>query len=97
MLASEDAAHDVSAARASVAKLGEFDAHENVLSIIAHDDTMVNVVGTFPNTLANEWKSKGWREKGLWRFLGDLGAAVEAKEAVKGSMNKLTAEEGLGT
>lgn len=58
-----------------------FDAHDNVLTIIAHDDTMVNVVGVFPNTLANDWKSKGWREKGLWRFLGDFGVAVEAEEA----------------
>ena len=83
--ASEDAAHDITAARDSVRKLGEFDAHENMLSIIAHDDTMVNVVGTFPHTLANDWKSKGWREKGMWKFLGDLGEAVEAKEDGRGN------------
>lgn len=79
LLASEDAAYDLKAARESVTKLGDFDAHENILTLIAHDDTMVNVVGTFPNTLANDWKSKGWREKGIWKFLGDLGEAVEVK------------------
>lgn len=83
LLASEDVAHDVEAARGSVAKLGEFDAHENILTMIAHDDTMVDVVGMFPNTLANDWKSKGWRERGVWKFLGDLEEAVEAKEREK--------------
>ncbi|CAD6567914.1 MAG: hypothetical protein ASARMPREDX12_000839 [Alectoria sarmentosa] len=79
-LASEDGAHDVKAARDSVTKMGDFDAHENILTMIAHDDTMINVVGTFPKTLANNWKSKGWREKGMWKFLGDLREAVEGKE-----------------
>lgn len=80
LLASENAAHDIAAAKDSVRKLGEFDAHENILTMISHDDTMVNVVGVFPNTLANDWKSKGWREKGLWKFLGDFGVAAEAEE-----------------
>lgn len=64
-------------------KMEEFDAHETVLTMIAHDDTMVNVVGTFPNTSANDWKKKGWREKGMWRFLRDFGEAVETKEREK--------------
>lgn len=85
LLVTEGAAHDIQAARDSVAKLGEFDAHENILTMIAHDDTMVTIVGTFPHTLANDWKRKGWREKGLWKFLGDLGKAVEAKEDGNGN------------
>ena len=79
-MASENGAHDVEAARDSVTKMGDFDAQENILTMIAHDDTMVNVVGTFPNTVANDWKRKGWREKGMWKFLADLGEAVESKE-----------------
>ena len=79
LVVSEDAAHDVKAAMESVTKLGEFDAHENILCMIAHDDTMVTVVGTFPNALANDWKSKGWREKGMWKFLADIGEAVEGE------------------
>ena len=80
-MVSGDAAHDMKAARDSVEKMEEFDAHENILTVVAHDDTMVNVVGTFPKTLANDWKRKGWREKGLWKFLGDLGEAVEGAHA----------------
>ena len=80
VLVGETAAHDTRAARESVTKMGEFDARENVLTMIAHDDTLVNVVGTFPTTLANDWKSRGWREKGMWKFLGDLGEAAERKE-----------------
>lgn len=48
ILASEDAAHDAKAARDSIRKMGDFDAHENILTMIAHDGTMINVVGTFP-------------------------------------------------
>ena len=83
LLVRETAAHDFKAAKESVMKMEEFDAHETVLTMIAHDDTMVNVVGTFPNTSANDWKKKGWREKGMWRFLGDFGEAVETKEREK--------------
>ena len=83
LLVGENAAHDMQAARDSVTKMGEFDAHENILTMIAHDDTMVNVVGTFPKTTANDWKSKGWREKGMWKFLGDLAEAVEMQEGEK--------------
>ena len=80
LLARESAAHNIQAARDSITKMGDFDAHENILTMIAHDSTMVDVVGTFPDTKANDWKSKGWREKGLWKFLMDLEEAVEANE-----------------
>lgn len=77
-LAAENAAHDVAAARDSIAKMAEFDAHGNILTILAHDHTMLDVVGatTFPGTRANGWKERGWREEGLWRFLGDFAEAV---------------------
>ena len=80
LLINEDAAHNVGAARDSVRKMGAFDAHENILTMIAHDDTMVNVVGTFPDRLANDWKSQGWRQKGMWKFLKDFGEGVDANE-----------------
>lgn len=79
-LAAESAAHhDVAAARDSIAKMAEFDAHGNVLTILAHDRTMLDVVGaTAPGTRrANGWKGWGWREQALWRFLGDLAGVVE--------------------
>ena len=57
------------------------DGHDNVLVMLAHDDTMLDIVDKFPNGTANEWKKKGWREKGMWRFLGDFAEAVEEKVA----------------
>ena len=57
--------------------MGEFDAMENVLTIIAHDATLLEAVGLFPQTTANAWQEKGWREQVLWRFLGDFKGAVE--------------------
>ena len=80
LLASESAAHDIREARDSITKMGDFDAQENILTMIAHDNTMVDVVGTFPDMKANDWESKGWRKKGMWKFLTDLGEAVEANE-----------------
>ncbi|MCJ1272061.1 hypothetical protein MMC22_011968 [Lobaria immixta] len=67
---------DVKGAQESIEKMEDFDAHENVLTIFAHDQTLLDVVGFFPKETANDWKEKGWREKGLWRFLGDFEEAV---------------------
>ena len=84
-MASYSPAHDdIEEARDSITKMGEFDAQENILTMIAHDDTMVDVVGMFPDMKANDWKSKGWREKGMWKFLTDFGEAVEANEEQQG-------------
>ncbi|KAH9815690.1 Metallo-beta-lactamase superfamily [Teratosphaeria destructans] len=49
----------------------EFDAQENVFAVIAHDETLLDVVDFYPKS-ANEWKAKGWKEEGRWRFLKDL-------------------------
>jgi len=81
LLVSANAAHDVKDAKESIDKMGEFDARDDVLTCIAHDDTLLGVVGLFPDTTANAWKEKGWREKALWRFLGDYEEAV--KETMK--------------
>lgn len=82
LAAGSAAHHDVAAARDSIAKMAEFDAHGNVLTILAHDRTMLDVVGaTAPGARrANGWKGWGWREQALWRFLGDFAGAVEERE-----------------
>jgi hypothetical protein len=51
------------------------DAQSNVFCILAHDTTIEGTVEFFPHT-ANEWKGKGWKEKTLWNFLGDLALAA---------------------
>lgn len=74
-------AANIDDAQESIEKLQEFDAHDNVFTIFAHDQSLLDVVGLFPETSANDWKKKGWREEGLWKFLGDFETTVQ--EAVK--------------
>jgi hypothetical protein len=44
--------------------------------MIAHDHTLLDVVDFFPKE-ANDWKAKGWKEEGRWRFLKGFRKAVE--------------------
>ena len=62
---------DLALSQKSVEKLMLFDAMENVFVIFAHDKSLADVVDYYPRT-ANGWKSRGWKEKGLWRFLLQL-------------------------
>lgn len=68
----EHAVHlDVAEAKNSIEKMTEFDAYENVFSVIAHDGSLFDVVDFYPKP-ANEWKAKGWAREGQWRFLKDF-------------------------
>jgi len=58
-------------AQRSVDKMLPFDSDENVLTIFAHDDTLIDVIDFFPQS-ANDWKAKGWGKLGHWRFLAPL-------------------------
>ncbi|KAK3722160.1 hypothetical protein LTR37_002593 [Vermiconidia calcicola] len=66
---------DVSAAREVVRKIHAFDADHNIMVIAAHDWSLLDVLELFPRA-ANDWKTKGWKEKGRWRFLVDFQKAV---------------------
>lgn len=94
LLPRADAAVDVDAARESITKLGEFDGYENVFTVLAHDDSVLDVVGKFPER-AYGWKEKGWREKTLWRFLRDFGPAVKESKAREG-VEEVSKEGGGG-
>ncbi|KAK4541155.1 hypothetical protein LTR36_008229 [Oleoguttula mirabilis] len=74
-------AHDKEVADWTIDGLGEFDAHENVLLLVAHDDAIVDPpqIDFYPEPL-NDWHEKGVGEKVKWLFLGDFEAAVEANE-----------------
>lgn len=68
----EDAPHlDAAEAKRSIDKMTEFDACEDVFSVIAHDQSLFDVVDFYPK-LANEWKAKGWGREGRWRFLNEF-------------------------
>ena len=62
---------DLALSQRSVEQLMLFDAMENVFVIFAHDRSLADVVEYYPETV-NSWKRKGWKEKGLWRFLPQL-------------------------
>ena len=68
---SEDISHDLDEAVRSIEKLQELDARENIFTVFAHDQSLFDIVDFFPNP-ANDWKAKGWKEKGFWRFLGEF-------------------------
>lgn len=63
--------HDMVAANESRAKLMDFDASDDVLVLIAHDNDIKDIVDFYPGTL-NEWKAKGWKEKLKWAFLDEF-------------------------
>lgn len=63
-------------ARDTIHKIQAFDAQDNVLCVIAHDSSLLDVLEYFPQT-ANGWKAKDWKEKGRWKFLADFEKALD--------------------
>ncbi|KAK4982336.1 hypothetical protein LTR66_009330 [Elasticomyces elasticus] len=72
--------HNVEQAEWTISGLREFDAHENVFMVISHDETLLNVLGFYPQYDANDWKKRNWRNLGRWRFLADFEAAIQEKQ-----------------
>ena len=71
---------NVAEAEATLGKLKVFDARDDVLVIIAHDKSLLDVIDVFPKG-ANEWKQKGWKVTGRWRFLEDFKEAAAKSNA----------------
>lgn len=69
-------AHNVEEAELTIEKVIEADARDEVLVIMAHDDSLLDVVDFFPK-YATDFKGKGWVEKGRWLFLKDFARAVK--------------------
>ena len=67
---------DLGAARETLRKIEAFDADPNIFVVAAHDWSLKDVMEFYP-LCANDWKSKGWKEKGRWRFLADFQKAIE--------------------
>lgn len=74
-------AHDKKVADWTIDGLGEFDAHDNVLMLMAHDDAVVDPaqINFYPQPL-NDWYQKSIGQKVKWLFLGDFEEALEMKE-----------------
>jgi len=69
-------AHDADEAERTIEKVIEADAQDEVLVVMAHDHSLMDVVDFFPK-YANDFKQKGWAEKGRWLFLKDFAGAVK--------------------
>jgi hypothetical protein len=68
---------DLDKATETVEKLKAFDGRDDVLIVIAHDSTMLDVMDLFPKDI-NGWKANDWADRGRWLFLRELGkAAIE--------------------
>lgn len=61
--------------------IAEFDASEQVLVLIAHDNSMLPVLKAeeddgigrfFPRRSLDKWKDADLKKKGKWLFLGDF-------------------------
>ncbi|WPH02675.1 Metallo-hydrolase/oxidoreductase [Acrodontium crateriforme] len=55
----------------SAQKWEEFDAAANVFAVIAHDQSLFDILEYYPKR-ANNWREKGWKDQGRWRFLRDF-------------------------
>jgi hypothetical protein len=71
-------ADDADEAERTIGKVQDCDAGENVLVVMAHDDSLLGIVEFFPKD-ANEFVEKGWVGRGRWAFLKDFREAVEGK------------------
>lgn len=70
-------ATDADSAEASITKLQDMDGLDEVLVVIAHDSSLLDVVDFFPKYSDNFLK-KGWAKNGRWLFLKDFAEAVKS-------------------
>ncbi|KAF7365240.1 Metallo-beta-lactamase superfamily protein [Mycena venus] len=73
-VAENGAYEDAPAARKSIAKIGDFDANEDVFVMLAHDESLAETIGPFP-VLVNSWQEKGWKIRFTWAFLDEANLA----------------------
>ena len=71
--------HDIAESQRSADKLANFDGEENVLTIPAHDASLQHVLEFFPRKV-NDWKVKGWKKEGQWRWLAPC---MQSRNALK--------------
>ncbi|KAI0265701.1 metallo-beta-lactamase superfamily protein [Gloeopeniophorella convolvens] len=77
---------DTVAHEATLQALKEFDASPDVLTIIAHDQSLLDVLGFYPGAELNGWEVEGEagpKGVGRWRFLKYFKVAVEGSEQTK--------------
>lgn len=73
----------------SIRTLMEFDANENVCTLIAHDPAPLEAMKFFPHATINDWKEKGLKKSMHWYFLNEMPAkGVEDREVMVDGLYK---------
>ncbi|KAG8741967.1 hypothetical protein FRC10_002233 [Ceratobasidium sp. 414] len=75
-VATEGFYDDPEESQKSLGKLEELDGYPNILTIIAHDNTLLDIIDFYPKTI-NDWRSKGYKEQAMWPFVRDFREAVK--------------------
>ncbi|KAL3420450.1 metallo-beta-lactamase superfamily protein [Phlyctema vagabunda] len=68
-------AHDADLAEQTISKVQEVDVDERILVVMAHDETLLDVVDFFPKSVEG-FVEKGWVKKSRWAFLRDFKATL---------------------
>lgn len=68
--------YNVEQSRDALKATEALDADDDILVIMAHDWTLLNVLDYFPKS-ANRWHEAGWKERSRWEFLKDFVKVVE--------------------
>lgn len=66
---------DSGKAQETLEKLKAFDGRDDVMVVLAHDASFLNVLDFFPRSI-NDWVSKGWDEQARWLFLKDIAQSL---------------------
>lgn len=67
--------YDPDEAQQTIVKLQEADAHDKILIVAAHDESLLSVLDFFPK-YANDFSTKNWVKQGRWAFLKDYEQAL---------------------
>lgn len=62
---------DAGKAQETLEKLKAFDGRDDVMVVLAHDASFLDVLDFFPRSI-NDWMAKGWDEQARWLFLRDI-------------------------
>ncbi|KAJ7118808.1 hypothetical protein C8R44DRAFT_625159 [Mycena epipterygia] len=65
---------DPVAGRVSLDKIANFDADEDFFVVLAHDESLLDVLPYFPKSLS-AWRGTGMKDKALWGFLDERNPA----------------------
>lgn len=63
--------HDNKLTQETIEMIQEADVRDDIFVVMAHDETLLDIVEFFPKA-ANNFMEKGWARKSRWIFLRDL-------------------------